>query len=212
MKKLLLIGDSIRMGYDRYVAMALQEQALVFTPDENCRFAAYTYYALGDWEHRLRFGADVDVVHWNVGLHDVIRFHTDDVMTPPEVYAYYLDRIVHRLRDLYPGARQVFALTTPVRDEKYTEPWFSRKDADVQTINRAARRVMEQNGIPVNDLYAVVKSRDPDGIFDGAVHYNFEGSRLLAGAVLSAVCPLLGVPAELSRIRPADETRPDILQ
>lgn len=212
MKKLLLIGDSIRMCYDKYVAMAMEGQAQVLTPNENCRFAAYTYYAIGDWEHKQRFGADVDLVHWNVGLHDVLRFYNEDVMTPPDVYVYYLERIIRRLQTLYPNARQIFALTTPVRDEKYTEPWFYRKNRDVEAINEAALKLMTEKGIPVNDLYSVIKERAPDEIFDGAVHYNFTGAKLLAEAVLNAVCPALGVTAELSRIRPADETRTDVLQ
>ena len=212
MKKLLLIGDSVRMGYDRCVAMALEGKAQVLTPAENCRFAEYTYSELGTWEHNQRFGPDVDVIHWNVGLHDVRRFHGDPPMTPPEIYGYYLERIILRLKDLYPGARQIFALTTPVRDEKYTDPWFSRKDADVVAINRTARAVAEKYGIPVNDLYAAAKTRDPDEIFNGAVHFNYAGSKLLAEAVLRAVCPALGVEADLMRIRPETEDRTDILQ
>ena len=212
MKKLLLIGDSIRMSYDRYVAMALEGQVQVLTPNENCRFAAYTYYAIGDWEHKQRFGTDVDLVHWNVGLHDVLRFYDEDVLTPTDVYAQYLGRIVRRLQCLYPNAQQIFALTTPVRDEEYRDPWFYRKNRDVEAINAAAKTLMDELGIPVNDLYSVIKARRPKEIFDGAVHYNFTGAKLLAEAVLTAVCPLLGVVPDLSRIRPVDETRTDVLQ
>ncbi len=39
MKKVLLIGDSIRMGYDKYVKDALNEVAEVYYPTENCRFS-----------------------------------------------------------------------------------------------------------------------------------------------------------------------------
>ena len=41
MKKVLLIGDSIRQGYDRYVKMSLEGEAEVFYPEENCRFSVY---------------------------------------------------------------------------------------------------------------------------------------------------------------------------
>ena len=145
MKKLLLIGDSIRMNYDHYVAQALEGQVKVCWPDENACFAAYTYYAIGDWEHKQRFGEDVDVIHWNVGLHDVIRFHYDDIMTPPEIYGYYLGRIIHRLRDVYPNAQQIFALSTPGRDEKYVLPWIVRKNKDIDKINEVALGVMAEH-------------------------------------------------------------------
>ena len=212
MKKLLLIGDSIRMNYDKYVAQALEGQAQVFTPYENCRFAAYTYYAIGDWEHQQRFGEDVDVIHWNVGLHDVIHFHYDDVMTPPDIYGYYLGRIIWRLHDVYPRARQIFALSTPGRDEKYVLPWIVRKNSEIDAINEVARKVMAEHDVPVNDLASVVRQYEPDDIYADATHYNYTGSVILAKAVLAAVCPLLGVTPYLSKIHPEDATRKDILQ
>ena len=212
MKKLLLIGDSIRMNYDHYVRQALEGQVQVLTPDENARFAAYTYYSIGDWEHHLRFGEDVALIHWNVGLHDVIRFHYEEPMTPPEIYGYYLSRIIHRLRDVYPNAQQIFALTTPCREEKYVEPWFVRKNKDIDKINEAAVKVMRENGIPVNDLAAVVRQYDPDEIYDSAAHYNYTGAVILAKAVLDAVCPILGVTPDLTKIHPEAETRTDLRQ
>ena len=212
MKKLLLIGDSIRMNYDRYVRQALEGQVQVFTPYENCRFAAYTYYAIGDWEAKQRFGEDLDLVHWNAGLHDVARLHYDDPVTPPEIYAYYIGRVIHRLRDVYPAAKQIFALTTPVWEEKYTEPWLVRKNADIDRLNEAAKKVMAENGVPVNDLASAVKRYDPKEIYSDATHYNYTGSVILAKAVLDAVCPVLGVTPELSGIRPEEEKRKDLLQ
>ena len=41
MKKIVLIGDSIRMGYDKYVKDALSGVAEVYYPEENCKFAEY---------------------------------------------------------------------------------------------------------------------------------------------------------------------------
>lgn len=41
MKNLLLIGDSIRMGYDKAVKKTLEGKANVIFPEENCRFASY---------------------------------------------------------------------------------------------------------------------------------------------------------------------------
>ena len=41
MKSLLLIGDSIRMGYDKSVKRTLAGKANVIFPEENCRFASF---------------------------------------------------------------------------------------------------------------------------------------------------------------------------
>lgn len=40
MKKILILGDSIRQGYDKYVKMSFQDVAEVYYPGDNCRFAA----------------------------------------------------------------------------------------------------------------------------------------------------------------------------
>ena len=41
MKNILLIGDSIRMGYDKAVKKSFEGIANVVFPEDNCRFASY---------------------------------------------------------------------------------------------------------------------------------------------------------------------------
>ena len=41
MKNVLLVGDSIRIGYDKSVALTLEGKANVCFPKENCRFASF---------------------------------------------------------------------------------------------------------------------------------------------------------------------------
>ena len=41
MKNLFLVGDSIRIGYDKSVKKTLREKANVIFPTENCQFAAH---------------------------------------------------------------------------------------------------------------------------------------------------------------------------
>ena len=43
MKNVLLIGDSIRVGYDKSVKASLEGIANVYFPAENCRFAAFVF-------------------------------------------------------------------------------------------------------------------------------------------------------------------------
>ena len=43
MKNVLLIGDSIRKGYDKAVKKTLEGKANVYFPEDNCRFASYVY-------------------------------------------------------------------------------------------------------------------------------------------------------------------------
>jgi len=52
MKKIVLIGDSIRMGYDKYVKESLDGIAEVYYPEENCKFAEYVLRFIGEWKKR----------------------------------------------------------------------------------------------------------------------------------------------------------------
>lgn len=189
MKKLYLIGDSIRMGYSPFVRAALDGIAEVYEPYENCRFAAYTYYALGDWEHNMRVGEDLNVVHWNVGLHDCIHFCEDDVMTPPEMYGCYVKRIYNRLKFLYPDAKQVFATSTPVDEDGYSI-WLSRKNSKIDILNETALKVLSVSDITINDLHSAAR---PEYRSD-MTHYNTPAGReAFTKAVLKSVCPALGI-------------------
>ncbi len=189
LKKLFLIGDSIRMGYAPYVREALKGKALVYWPAENCRFAAYTYYALGDWEDKMRLGADLAVVHWNAGLHDAAHFAEDEAVTPPDVYARYIVRICDRLRFLYPDAKQIFATSTPVLESRYGY-WLHRHNAEIEALNAAALDALKSRDIAINDLHAV-----PDETcFSDATHFNTPlGREVMTKAVLKSVCPALGI-------------------
>ena len=62
MKNLLLIGDSIRMGYDKSVKATLEGKVNVFYPAENCKFAAYLLRNFHEYLKDVK-GDDVDVVH-----------------------------------------------------------------------------------------------------------------------------------------------------
>lgn len=189
LKKLFLIGDSIRMGYAPYVREALSGKAAVYWPDENCRFSAYTYYALGDWEDKMRMGADLAVVHWNTGLHDAVRFAEEDPVTPPDIYARYIVRICDRLNFLYPAAKQIFATSTPVLETRYGY-WLHRKNADIDALNSAAVDALKSRNIAINDLHSV-----PDeSCFSDATHFNTPAGReAMTKAVLKSVCPALGI-------------------
>lgn len=192
MKKLFLIGDSIRMGYCGYVKEALKDKAEVIWHDGNARFAEYTLYSIGDWNHDMKLGEDVDCVHWNVGLHDIIRAGGDEPFTPTEIYKYYIDRITKKIKFCYPNAKVIFATTTPVQEELF-DFWFARKNSDIDAINKVAVEVMEKNDVEINDFNTLLKQY-PDSIHSDKTHFNTpEAREILTKAVLKKVCPALGV-------------------
>ena len=190
MKRIYLMGDSIRFGavnspgYGVYVKEKLNGLAEVYYPDDNCRFAQYTLRYLYDWANSID-AENIDIVHWNNGLWDVLRIHGDEPLTPIDVYIDFLERIYKKLRILFPKAKIIFALSTPVIEE-WGNPNFMRYNKEIREYNRAAQKLMKKLGVQVNDLYSVAENLDGSFRSDW-VHYNEEGSKLLADAVVTAM-------------------------
>ena len=99
MKNLLLIGDSIRMGYDKSVKKTLEGKANVIFPEENCRFASNVLRYFHEYLKDIK-GEDIDVVHWNAGLWDCLRLFEEEPHTPIDVYEYYSNTIVEKCTDI----------------------------------------------------------------------------------------------------------------
>ena len=88
MKKIYLIGDSIRMGYDSIVREILQDEAQVTWHTENARYAPYTMRALTGWKNEDIRPETIDLIHWNNGLWDILHHGFDEeTQTSPEEYA-----------------------------------------------------------------------------------------------------------------------------
>ena len=49
MKKVLLLGDSIRQGYQEYVKYTLRDVADVYYPNDNGKFCQLTLRYFHDW-------------------------------------------------------------------------------------------------------------------------------------------------------------------
>ncbi len=69
MKKILLIGDSIRKGYDAYVRERMANLANVYFPEENCTFTTNILRFLHVWTDNLKL-YEADAVHFNAGASD----------------------------------------------------------------------------------------------------------------------------------------------
>ncbi len=194
MKKVLLIGDSIRQGYDKYVKQVLADSCEVYYPKENCRFAQFVLRHLSDWKKELNLGDDVDAVHWNTGLWDTLVQYGDGCLTPPEVYEAFIDRICRRIRVLFPNAKVIFATSTPVVESRFPNPTVShRKNRDIEKYNEIAVNIAKKYGFFVNDLYAAVKDVPEDYYSDMTHLYTPEGTRILTSAVLRSLCSALAL-------------------
>lgn len=184
----VLLGDSIRMGYEPTVVAALADIADVWAPEDNCQHTAYGLAHLQKWLE----GRDPVLIHVNFGLHD---FYLPDSKTPRHTIAQYqanLEAIFEWLAT-HTRAKIIFANTTPVDEERQIASdvyrRLVRRQSDVDRYNAAAMEVVHRRGIPVDDLHQVVA--DHGGVkllgkYDG-VHFTAEGFRLLGDAVAQNV-------------------------
>lgn len=191
MKNVLLVGDSIRMGYDTAVRETLKGKANVYFPEENCRFASYVLRYIHDYKDLLE-GGEVDVLHWNAGLWDCLRIWQEEPHTPIDFYCYYIDRICKRIRKAYPKAHVIFATSTSVQSEKMS-PDFKRYNEEIEAYNASAVQVVKKYGFEVNDLYAVSVSLPPEAHSDPVHYYTSIGTEAFTRQVLSCIVPALGM-------------------
>ena len=190
MKKVILLGDSIRMGYDKYVRESLTEVAEVYYPAENCKFAQYVLRMILSWKEE--FPEEVDLIHWNAGLWDCLRLFEEDPHTPIEIYAYYIERICLRIKKLCPNAKVIFATSTSVLSEKMFKD-FKRYNEEIEKYNEVAVGIVTKYGFEVNDLYAVSASLPETAHSDPVHYYTPMGTEVFTKQVLSFVAPALGM-------------------
>ena len=198
MKNVLLIGDSIRYGaksnpeyktadspgYGVYVTEMLKGKANIFAPNDNCRFAQYTLRYLYDWAKDLECDK-IDIVHWNNGLWDVLRINGDEPLTPIDVYESMLGRVYEMIKKIFPNAKIIFALSTAVVEE-WARPDFMRYNSDIERFNEVAKKVILEKGGIINDLYSISAGFD-NSLHADFVHFNEEGSKILAKAVCEKI-------------------------
>ena len=190
MKNVLLIGDSIRMGYDKAVKKSLEGIAQVHFPRENCKFAAYVLRFLHEWKPKLEEGEQIDVIHWNAGLWDNLRLFGEEPQTPIDFYAYYIERICIRIKKLFPDAKVIFATSTSVQSEKMNIN-FMRQNSDIERYNTVACNIVKKYGFEVNDLYSLSLTLSPDAHSDAVHYYTTEGTETFANQVLSYIASAL---------------------
>ena len=179
--KVLLLGDSISLGYRESVRENLRGVMQVYYPPENGRMAAYTFRALYEWSRDYAWSRDTALVYWNNGLWDVARIFGDEPQTPLPEYENLIGRTYRRLKYLFPKAQIIFATTTPVLEETNSEA-LSRYNADIDRYNEAAARIVMESGGIVHDLHGAKNFYPPEAYQDGT-HFKPQVYQFIAKAV-----------------------------
>jgi hypothetical protein len=200
----LLLGDSISIGYTRPVRALLAGKANVYraanldgTKPANCGDTRMGLAGLERWLGDRKWS----VIHFNWGLWDLC-YRNPAVKTqgnrdkvggklpfPIEDYERNLEQIVARLKAT--SAVLIWASTTVVPEGE-----AGRVVGDEIKYNRVAAAVMQKHGIAIDDLHALTKSFPvSDFVGHGDVHFSASGSSKLAKKVASSLEGALKEPA-----------------
>ena len=182
----LLIGDSISIGYMLDVRKQLEGEANVWRPATNCGPSTRGLESLESWLGDRKW----DVIHFNFGLHDLKYMGEKNEnladpkaagshqQVPIEQYAENLRKIAQRLKKT--GATVIWCQTTPV-----PEGAAGRVVGDSKRYNEAAAKVMAELGIATDPLYEVALEHAKQ--LKANVHYTPEGSAVLGEQVAKVV-------------------------
>jgi acyl-CoA thioesterase-1 len=181
--RVLIIGDSISVGYTLPVRKLLASEANVQRIPMNGGTSGNGVFQMEAWLGKQKW----DVIHFNFGLHDLKRMSDGEPQVPLALYERYLRLFVARLK--LTGAKLIFATTTPVPDGPVSPP---RKPEDVAAYNAAALRVMNESGIAIDDLYAFALPRLKEIQRPVNVHFTDAGSEALARQVAASIRKALG--------------------
>jgi acyl-CoA thioesterase-1 len=175
--RVLLIGDSISIGYTEPVRAELTNKANLHRIPENGAATIVGVKNLENWLSSSKW----DVIHFNFGLHD-LRLDDGKYQVPLPDYETNLRTIVQRLRKT--GAHLIWATTTPVSDAEVKPP---RRNADVIAYNATAAKIMVEAGIPIDDLYALINPRLAELQLPANVHYTLPGYNVLGHQVAESI-------------------------
>ncbi len=193
--RVLILGDSISIGYTPFVQKLLAEEAVVIRPTRNGKSAENCAGTDNGVQHIDRWlkldGGNWDVIHVNFGLHDLKHVNaetgknsndpSDPLQTPPEEYEQQLREILGKIKAT--GATVIVCTTTPVPPG--CKP--AREVDAPQKYNAIAKKIAAENGMLINDLFELANSQLEEIQRPANVHFTPQGSEVLAEQVAGKI-------------------------
>ena len=190
--RVLLIGDSISIGYTVPVRTMLKGKANVHRPLTNCGPTSKGVAEIDKWLGDGKW----DVIHFNWGLHDLkyLGPNGQNLADPkaadsrPQVP---LDKYEANLRKLVASlkktkAKLIWRSTTPV-----PEGAKGRVVGDSAKYNDVAKKIMVENKIAIDDQYSFALKRLKEIQRPANVHFTPDGSKALAKQAVEAITKAL---------------------
>lgn len=172
--RVLLIGDSICNGYNKEVCQELAGTAYVtFFATSKCVCDTSYLRALAFFLDEANYA----VIHFNNGLHSLRSNRQDWEMR--------LRMSIRLIKAQGKGAKIFWASSTPLKDPDLTEK--------AKELNAIAARVMTEESVPTNDLFALMDPLDRNAYWSDTFHFKSEAKKIQAKAVADCVRGALGV-------------------
>jgi hypothetical protein len=178
--RVLLIGDSICNGYHLGVAQELKGKTLVAMLATSSAIGDPT---LTEQVRLLLTNYKFAAIHFNVGLHGWAYSE--------EEYRREFPKLLEVIRRSAPGAKLIWATSTPMRKTAPNLGEFRPDNQRVKARNKIVVDLAARERIPVDDLYSLVESH-PEYWADDGVHYRPEGRAVQARQVAKTILDLLG--------------------
>lgn len=159
-----IYGDSISIAYTPSVRKNLKGKANVYRLYSNGSDSSAVFSKMEKMRKIMRnkeleghWDFEWDVIHFNVGLHDLkymkdgkLNFDGKQIASPDK-YVKNLERVIKYFKKIAPKAKLVFATTTPVPANS-----GGRKEGDAIRYNEVALKLLKKYPeVAVNDLYAL---------------------------------------------------------
>lgn len=180
--KILVIGDSISIGYTPFVQEKFGESAIVVHNPGNAQHTGTGLDKIEEWIGE----EDWDIIQFNWGLWDLCYRHPDSkeygnrdkingtLTYSLEEYQANLDALVTKIKKLS-NAKLIFFSTTYVPENE-----AGRFKKDPKKYNQVAKKVMKEHRVLINDLYKPsISIHKSNGLGDNDVHYTPEGYKQL---------------------------------
>lgn len=193
--KILIVGDSISLGYTPFVKDSLANEGVIVEHNNgNAQDSGYGLKNIGKW---IKSG-DYDIIQFNWGLWDLCYRHPDSKVQGNrdkvngtltytlEEYEQHLEDIV-KILEKETDAQLIFVTTTYVPKEE-----VGRFPEDPQKYNEVAKKVMKRHSIPVNDIFErsiSIHKQYGQGVDN--VHYWDDGYKELSKLIISYLKPYL---------------------
>ena len=194
----LIIGDSISIGYTLPVRKLLEGKADVFRPEVNCEHSGFGARNIEKWIGNKKW----DVIHFNFGIWDThYMYHGKMVLEKdlPNInikevkFRHTTDEYINNLKKILAslkktGAKLIWTTTTPfIYYDKPTKKLLLKN-------NEEAVKLMKNENVRIDDLYNFALPNLKKWLSNDGYHFTELGYEQLGKQVVSSITSALNSP------------------